>query len=151
MSKRNQSYINLVKLCVGIDSVEHLQEWRAQKAAEALAGGLAYVSSHTTRMWPKQEDALLQGGSLYWVIRGAIQIRQKITGFEEVIGGDGIRRCKIVMHPELIRTQSALRRPFQGWRYLRPEESPADLSAGGEYSESLPVVMAQELSELGVL
>ncbi|MBV1864381.1 MAG: DUF1489 domain-containing protein [Rhodobacteraceae bacterium] len=151
MSKPNDSYINIVKLCVGIDSVEHLQDWRAQKAAEALVRKAPYVSSHTTRMWPKREAELLNGGSLYWVIKGVIQIRQKILRFDEVIGGDGIRRCKIVMDSQLIRTHGAIRRPFQGWRYLKADESPPDLPQGRKPAEVLPLAMQQDLANLGVL
>jgi len=151
MSKPNETYINIVKLCVGIDSVEHLQAWRAQKAAEALTRGETYVSSHTTRMWPKRERELLAGGSLYWVVKGAIQLRQTILGFDEVIGHDGIRRCKIVMDPKLILTHNAIRRPFQGWRYLKAEDAPQDLPQGRKPSEVLPVAMEQDLANLGVL
>lgn len=151
MSKTNGKYINLVKLCVGIDSVEHLQDWRAQKTAEALSRKEEYVSFHTTRMWPKRDAELLCGGSLYWVIKGVIQVRQKILRFDEVIGGDGIRRCRIIMDPRLILTHGAMRRPFQGWRYLKVEDSPPDLPQGSKPAEMLPTAMAQDLAELGVL
>lgn len=151
MSKLNKKHINIVKLCVGIDSVEHLQDWRALKAAEALAHGETYISSHTTRMWPKRESEIVAGGSLYWVIKGAIQVRQKILRFEEVIGHDGIRRCKIVMEAELILTHNAIRRPFQGWRYLKVEDSPLDLPRGSKPSEALPLAMEQDLANLGVI
>ena len=68
-------------------------------------------------MWPKREAEILNGGSIYWVIKGLIQCRQKVLRLDEVIGSDGIRRCAIVLEPKLVRTQSSLTRPFQGWRY----------------------------------
>ncbi len=81
-------------------------------------------------MWPKREAEILEGGSLYWVIKGVILARQQIVDLQEVIGGDGIRRCALVLDPEIHRTEAALRRPFQGWRYLPVEETPRDLPKG---------------------
>jgi len=106
---------------------------------------------HVTRMWPKRSAALLNGGSLYWVIKGQIQCRQRILRLDEVIGDDGIRRCGIVFDPEIIRTQAPIKRPFQGWRYLRHEDAPPDLPRGREYEEALPVELNRALAEIGVL
>ncbi|EKE68989.1 hypothetical protein B30_16613 [Celeribacter baekdonensis B30] len=136
-------YINLVKLCVGVDSFDQLQAYIDATPGEARG--------HVTRMWPKQEDALLNGGSLYWVIKGVIQARQHVTGLEEVIGADGVRRCRIVLAKPLIRTQNATRRPFQGWRYLKPEDAPADLPKGRESEQELPPELAQTLAEIGLI
>jgi hypothetical protein len=138
--------INLVKLCVGIDSVEHLESYRARIRKE---GGPA-EPRHVTRMWPRREAELLDGGSIYWVIKGVIQARQKILRLEEVIGGDGIRRCAIVMDPEIVRTGAAVRRPFQGWRYLEPADSPPDLAKDAAQIAELPVEMLTALAEIGV-
>ncbi|WP_417249543.1 DUF1489 family protein [Celeribacter sp.] len=136
-------HVNLVKLCVGIDSVDQL-------ARHIKAHG-GPTTHHTTRMWPKQEAALLAGGSLYWVIKGSIQARQKIVGLEEVFGADGVRRCAIILDAKLHRTTTAPRRPFQGWRYLKPADAPADLPEGREAEEELPQDLAQTLAEIGVL
>mgnify|MGYP000734177610 FL=1 len=118
--------------------------------ARVASGGPNYLPSHVTRMWPKQSDKILAGGSLYWVIKGAIQARQKIVRLDEVIGQDGIRRCAIVMEPELIRTTSALRRPFQGWRYLKAEDAPADLGYQRPNDDTLPHELSQALADIGV-
>ena len=139
--------INLVKLCVGIDSIEHLEAYRA---AQNQSGG-APSSRHVTRMWPKQAARLLNGGSLYWVIKGQVLCRQRILRLDEVMGGDGINRCGIVMDPEIIRTQSALKRPFQGWRYLRPEDAPPDLPQARSCEDALPDDLNRALAEIGVL
>lgn len=139
-------HINLIKLCVGVDSVEQLAAFRAARAA----ADPGYQPMHVTRMWPKRADELLNGGSLYWVIKGAVQVRQRVIRLQEVIGADGIRRCGIVMDPELIRTTSALRRPFQGWRYLKPEDAPADLPQGREDDTPLPDELADALNILGL-
>ncbi len=143
--------LHLVKLCVGVDSVTHLQGYIDATCDAMRAAGQAPATSHVTRMWPKREAELLQGGSLFWVIKGVIQARQRIVALEERIGGDGIRRCEIVMDPELIRTQSAPRRAFQGWRYLNPEDAPADLSGGRTVQDDVPPELQAALADLGVL
>ncbi|MEV8466759.1 DUF1489 domain-containing protein [Fluviibacterium sp. DFM31] len=143
-----KTYTNLIKLCVGADAVEDLIAWQKTRAAQQPDG----LPRHVTRMWPKREAELLAGGSLYWVFKGAILARQRILRLDEVIGEDGIRRCGIVMDPQIIRTRPAPRRPFQGWRYLKPEDSPADLdraSAAGD--DRLPREMQAALAEIGVL
>lgn len=138
--------INLVKLCVGADSVEDLIAWRdARKAQDP-----GHVSRHVTRMWPKREAELLNGGSLYWVFKGVILARQRVLRLEEVIGHDGIRRCGIVLDEKLIRTQPAPRRPFQGWRYLTPGDAPADLPQTRRNETPLPPELSAALAEIGV-
>ena len=117
----------------------------------ARAQGPDGAPRHVTRMWPKQESALLNGGSIYWVIKGFIQCRQRIVRLDEVFGQDGIRRCAIVLEPELFRTTSAPKRPFQGWRYLKPEEAPIDLSPERQDEDSLPVELAGALADIGIL
>jgi len=139
--------INLIKLSVGTESVEDLQAWHRNVRAQGGDG----LPRHVTRMWPKREKEILNDGSIYWVIKGVIQCRQRILRLDEVIGHDGIRRCAIVLEPELIRTVQATKRPFQGWRYLKPEDSPADLPEGRENEEALPPELAGALADIGVL
>ncbi|RPE67245.1 hypothetical protein EDD53_1650 [Pacificibacter maritimus] len=136
-------HIHIVKLCVGIESVEDLEHRLSLRGGDTLG--------HVTRMRPKQEEALLNGGSLYWVIKGAVQARQEIAALEEVIGADGIKRCRIVLKRPLIRTQNAPRRPFQGWRYLKPEDAPTDMPKGRENDDELPAELAQSLADLGLV
>ena len=118
--------LHLLKLCVGTDSVEDLADWQDSQAGP-LARGCAV---HVTRMWPKREAELLDGGSIYWIIKGVILCRQRLVGLERVEGGDGITRCALVMDREIIRTEAAPRRPFQGWRYLSPAGRPARPAKG---------------------
>lgn len=139
--------INLVKLCVGAESVESHIEWQKTTRIRTQDG----YRRHVTRMWPKREDELLDGGSIYWVIKGLIQCRQRILRLDEVIDHRGIRRCGIVLEEEIIRTQVAQKRPFQGWRYLKPEDAPKDLRKGSVAEEPLPADLTQALSEIGVI
>ncbi|MFW8637569.1 DUF1489 family protein [Cribrihabitans pelagius] len=141
------NFINLVKLSVGTESVDSLIAWQKSQSARAPCGH----PRHVTRMWPKREGELLNGGSIFWVIKGLIQCRQRIVSLEEVTGSDGTRRCAIVLDPAMHRTQTAIKRPFQGWRYLKPGESPADLPQGRSQEEPLPPELSQALAEIGVI
>lgn len=102
-------------------------------------------------MWPKQDTLLLNGGSLYWVFKGLVLCRQEIVRLDEVIGEDGIRRCGIVLDDTVVRTASAPKRPFQGWRYLKPADAPPDLPKGRDSEPSLPPELNRALAEIGVL
>jgi len=139
--------INLVKLCVGAEEVQDLLDWQANPRAKGPDG----LPRHVTRMWPKQADKLLNGGSLYWVFKGLILCRQTILRLDEVPGADGIVRCGIVLNPEVHRTTTAPKRPFQGWRYLKPEDAPPDLRKGREAEPALPPGLNRALAEIGVL
>ena len=138
--------IHLIKLSVGSDSVEQIEDWQRHRSKQR-ANGQYY---HLTRMWPKREKELLNGGSIFWVIKGLVQCRQRILRLDEVIGQDGIRRCAIVLEPELHRTQSAIKRPFQGWRYLQTADAPPDLPKGRKNEEVLPPELNRALAEIGV-
>jgi hypothetical protein len=139
-------HVNIVKLCVGADSVEDLLDWHRSHPSPFPTG----ERRHVTRMWPKRAAEVLDGGSLYWVVKGMILCRQNIVRLDEVIGADGIRRCGIVMDPQVIRTEPVPRRPFQGWRYLAPTESPRDLTTAGTREKNLPPDLMAALSEIGV-
>ena len=140
------AHLNMLKLCVGAESVEDLAEWQISQRDRWPRG----CAVHVTRMWPKREAELLEGGSLYWIIKGVIQCRQRLLALEQVEGGDGITRCALVMDAEVIRTEAAPRRPFQGWRYLDPKDSPRDLVKGREADDTLPPELAQALAEIGL-
>lgn len=143
----NKKTVHLIKLSVGTESVEQLTEWQSQRAKLAPDG--QYY--HQTRMWPKRVDELLNGGSIYWVIKGEICARQRILRLDEKFGEDGVRRCGIVLAPEVVPTVCALKRPFQGWRYLTPEDAPADLPKGRDQEDALPVELSRALADIGVL
>jgi hypothetical protein len=138
--------IHLVKLSVGTEDVDGLAAWQTNERAVGADG----LPRHVTRMWPKREAELLLGGSIYWVIKGHIQARQQVIRLDEVIGADGIRRCAIVLEPELIKTSVVPKRPFQGWRYLKPEDAPIDLPRSRASEEPLPEGLESALADLGL-
>jgi len=139
-------FVNLLKLCVGAESVDDLLDWHRANPSPFAAG----ERRHITRMWPKREAEVLAGGSLYWVVKGVILCRQRIVRLDPVDGADGIRRCGIIMDPEVVRTEAAPRRPFQGWRYLDLKDSPRDLPQGRATDSALPEPMALALAEIGL-
>ena len=143
--------VNLVKLCVGADGVDDLRQWQKGRISYRKANGLDPRPRHTTRMWPKRADEILNGGSLYWVFKGAILARQTIESLDEVIGEDGIRRCAIVMSPEIVLVETRPRRPFQGWRYLSVADAPPDLRNQSGEMQGLPPSLAIALNEVGVV
>ncbi len=136
-------HVNLLKLCVGADTVADLTGWQA-----ARFGAAAPV--HVTRSWPKRSTELLNGGSLYWVFRGLVLARQRIARLEQRLGADGITRCGIVFEPQVILTEAMPRRPFQGWRYLEPKDAPHDLKPGRAGDPPLPRELLSALAEIGL-
>ena len=116
--------IHMLKLCVGVDEIGDLEAWQARIAKQGRA------PSHLTRMVPKRAGELTEGGSLYWVIKGVIQVRQRIVEVREITDRGGRRACELVFDPQLIRVEPVPKRAFQGWRYLKPEDAPADLDTG---------------------
>ncbi|MEM9632631.1 MAG: DUF1489 family protein [Pseudomonadota bacterium] len=142
--------LHLVKLCVGADSAESLQAWIDYRVEQARLAGLPEETTHTTRMVPTRKDELLDGGSLYWVIKGKIQARQHLLDIRPFTDEGGIKRCDLVMEPRLILTRYQPKRPFQGWRYLKVDEAPADMRVAGE-AASMSDSMRRDLTELCLL
>ncbi len=138
--------VHLLKLSVGTDDVAGLAAWQATDRAQTADG----YPRHITRMWPKRAAEILNGGSIYWVIKGVILCRQKIIRLDEHIGADGIRRCAIVSHPDLVRVAATPRRAFQGWRYLPLADVPQDLHADHQQEEALPPALSKALADMGV-
>ena len=143
--------LNLLKLCVGVSAVEELQAWIDYSQDEKRRAGEELVQKHTTRMVPKRVEELLDGGSLYWVIKGNVQVRQPLVDIRPFSDPQGIRRCDLVLEPRLILTHWQPRRAFQGWRYLKMDDAPADLKSGGAGVNALPPELRIELSNLGLL
>lgn len=131
--------LHMIKLCVGCDTVEELQAWRA-------ARGGAEWRLHT-RQTPKRAAELIDGGSLYRVFKGLVLCRQRILAVETVGSGPDAR-CELVLDEAVVRVAPVPRRPFQGWRYLAEDDAPADIDAGGDMAAAPPHLVAQ-LRELG--
>ena len=136
--------VHLLKMCVGVDSVDQLRQFQAQRMARGE------TLRHVTRYKPRRGPEVLAGGSLYWVIRGAIRVRQRIIGFEEVVTDVGLK-CGLLLGSDLVATLPQPRRPHQGWRYLDNDAAPEDLDKATDAGNELPPEMLAELRELGIM
>lgn len=142
--------MHLIKLCVGVGSVEELESYREERAHWWGADYGEDVHVHRTRMMPRQAGDIAGQGSLYWVIAGQIACRQPILRLAAATNSQGQSCCDIIMAPDIVRTVPRPKRPFQGWRYLKPGDAPPDLPAG-QGADDLPPELAAELAELGLL
>ena len=141
--------LHLIKLCVGIDSVKDLEEWILEKRRRTRGKKTEHI--HTTRMVPKRADDLLDGGSLYWVIRGEVSCRQRLIAVRPFIDKEGVGRCRLVLDPKVVLVEPRPWRAFQGWRYLEGREVPRDLDRAAPGARHMPETMRRELRELGLL
>jgi hypothetical protein len=105
---------------------------------------------HTTRMTPKRREELLDGGSLYWVIKGFTAVRQPLLDIRPFVDKEGVPRCHLVYGKEFVLVNPRPRRAFQGWRYLEANDAPPDIGKGGT-SAAMPDKLRRELAELGLL
>ena len=134
--------LHLLKLAVGIDDIEHLRRIRAARRAER-GGSWVYTRNH-----PRRAQEVLAGGSIYWIIRGHIRVRQRIIGFRRERDDNGRGYCLIEVDPRLVPTLPRPWRPFQGWRYLSPEAAPEDRSDPGDPPSDR---LLAELRSLGLI
>src|SRR5262245_1862976 len=142
--------LHLIKLCVGADSVGDLEAWIKQKL-KALKKGAKREHIHTTRMVPKRADELIDGGSLYWVIRGEIACRERIVAVQSFRDRDGVGRCRLVLDGKVVLVEPRPYRPFQGWRYLAATDAPRDLDKAAPGAKNMPPALRRQLRDLGLL
>src|SRR3984957_18156442 len=143
--------LHLIKLCVGCDSIRDLEDWIKQKLADKRKRGEKPEHIHRTRMVPKRAAELVDGGSLYWVIRGEVACRQRIRDVRPFRDKDGIGRCGIVLDPKVVVVDPRPFRAFQGWRYLAVKDAPPDLGKAAEGVAAMPEKLRRELRELGLM
>ena len=143
--------LHLLKLSVGTDSVEDLQQWIRQKMKEKKKRGQKPERIHTTRMVPKRTEELLDGGSIYWVIRGQISCRERILAIRPFTDKEGIGRCHLVLDPKCVLVEPRPFRAFQGWRYLDVKDAPRDLDRAAPGVGAMPEPLRRELRELGLI
>ena len=145
--------LHLIKLCVGCDSIEDLAHWQCERLKQMRRDGQKKPQLfHRTFQTPKRREELLNGGSLYWVIKGVIQARQRLLDFRTGRKDDGSHCCLLILKNKLIAVRPTPRRAFQGWRYLSPEDAPPDLNtAVSDGLARMPPKLRQQLAELGLI
>jgi hypothetical protein len=143
--------LHLMRLAVGVTDIEHLASIQKKRKSIILPkkAGRA-VPSYTTHM-PKRTEELLAGGSLFWVIKGWMRVRQRLMGFRPYVDDEGKARCMLLLDRELVPTLPTAFKPFQGWRYLEVANAPKDLAKAGKGAAKMPPKMLAELRELGLL
>jgi hypothetical protein len=141
--------LHLIKLCVGCDSVKDLEDWIRQRAGRR--GGKRTEHIHRTRMAPKRADELIDGGSLFWVIRRQVMCRQRLIDVRPYVDKAGVGRCQFVLEPTVVLVEPRPWRAFQGWRYLAAQDAPRDLDRAAPGAADMPEAMRRELRDLGLL
>jgi hypothetical protein len=139
--------LHLTKLAVGVSDISHLRELQAERARRDPP------LRHRTRNFPRRAAEVVDGGSIYWVISGSMLARQRILDIIEDHWYDGSRCAALVLDPELVPLSGRPTKPFQGWRYLAPEDAPPDLVQGpmANGEAALPAEMRDELRALCLL
>ncbi len=143
--------LHLIKLCVGCDSVRDLESWIKRKLKDKRRRGQKPEHVHTTRMVPKHAAELVDGGSLYWVIRGEIACRQRILDVRPFRDKEGVGRCGLVLDPNVVLVVPRPFRAFQGWRYLAAKDAPRDLDKAAPGAAAMPEKLRRELRGLGLM
>ena len=144
--------VHLVKIAVGIESVDQLREIQIERLRKAREKNKSANLRHLTRNSPKRFDEVLDNGSIYWIIKGYIRVRQRINEVGEAFDRNGKPRCALILDTNLVQTVLLPHKPIQGWRYMEVDVAPADLTtAEHKIVSSLPQDMADELRSLGLL
>ena len=103
----------------------------------------------TTRFLPKRHAEVVDGGSLYWIIKHQLVGRARVLAFEDRPDG----RIDMVLEAKVTPVNPIPRRAHQGWRYLNATDAPTDLGHvnEGEDVSDLPPTLLTELAELSLI
>ena len=137
--------LNLIKLSVGPKDVAALAALQALRIKEDPP------LRAWTRMFPKRVAELCDGGSIYWVVAGFVRVRQRILSIREEPWDDGTPCAALLLDHVLVPVDPRPTKPFQGWRYLKPEEAPPDLNQDRPPAlglDALPPKLRRDLAEL---
>jgi hypothetical protein len=143
--------VHLIKLCVGVDTVKELADWQAERLQRLMRAGKTPELCHRTLQTPRRRAELLDGGSLNWVIKGSVLVRQRVLDLRPDVKDDGTACCGIVLDAELVTTRAHPRRAFQGWRYLEAADAPNDAKLSDGADDDLPRGMREDLRELRLI
>ncbi len=142
--------LNMIKLVVGVDDLDQFLEIQQDNVFDYHG---VPANAVWTRYKAKRADEILNGGSIYRVIKNKIQCRQKIIGFDMVETAEKGTQCMIIVEPDIIQTYSTPKRPFQGWRYFEGAAVPKDrgIYLGNNQREEIEPELENQLRESGLL
>jgi hypothetical protein len=143
--------VHLIKLCVGVETVEELATWQAERLKRLKRARKTVELCHRTMQMPRRREEVLDGGSLYWVIKGFVLVRQRVLDLRPDVKKEGTACCGIVLDQELVATRAHPRRAFQGWRYLEAQDAPKDAGVIDVAAADIPRRMREDLRELRLI
>lgn len=89
---------------------------------------------------------------MYWVIGGAMLVRQLLLDITETQTPDASRATLLVFDANLVPVEARLVKPFQGWRYLESAAAPRDIAPSSMRGAArLPEQLRRELAALCLL
>jgi len=136
--------LHLMKLAVGVRDIAHLAELQADRALRMPP------LRHRTRSFPRRAEEIVGKGSMYWVITGAMVVRQLVLDIQEDKWEDGSKCTSVLLDPVLVPVSARLMKPFQGWRYLPEADAPPDIVTGKRTrgTSAMPPELQRALREL---
>jgi hypothetical protein len=136
--------LHLMKLAVGVRDIAHLAELQADRALRMPP------LRHRTRSFPRRAEEITEGGSMYWVIAGAMVARQRILEIREDKWEDASKCTALILDPVLVPVTARLMKPFQGWRYLSEADAPPDITVPRRTrgTSAMPPELQRALREL---
>ena len=137
--------MHLIKLSVGVRDMAHLEALQRERAETDPP------LRHRTRQTPKRAADIIDGGSIFWVIGGMIQCRQRILDITPDQRHDGTACVALMLDKAIVPVACRPIRPFQGWRYLDPEAAPPDIADVPGSEARLPAALRLALTELCLL
>lgn len=144
--------VHILRRAFHVDSVEELVQDQKQRIEAERAEGRPRRLYQRMRVTPTRAEEILDGGSIYWVIKGYVRARQRVLEIEPRTDSEGRKRCFLRLDPKLVPTVLHPLKPRRGWRYLEDAEAPPDRTKSAkEDGGELPSEMADELRELGLL
>ena len=141
--------LHILKVAAGVSSLEHLRQVVDRYSyMDAELGHIMHMSSRNT---PRRMGEVLDGGSVFWIIKRAIVARADLIAIREVVREDGKKGCQMCIRPNVIPTIPQPKRGFQGWRYLKHDDAPQDLESDAPSSGTGSPELARELKSLGLI
>ncbi|NQV56396.1 MAG: DUF1489 domain-containing protein [Rhodospirillales bacterium] len=142
--------VHLLRMAARVESVGQLRSIQNERMEKPGRGRKKKLFTFTRNI-PKRTAELLDGGSIYWVVKRYIRVRQEILAIERDTNDEGRPFCKIELNPGLVLLEPRRQKAFQGWRYFRTEDAPVDLAGNVPLNDDLPADLADELRELGLI